>query len=150
MHRAIAYDKSAVQHARFTSPWTVRAIACGQKSRIFASTGGDRSAFDSVPFWVRFHALCWNGATCDCPALEGGGRPRFARSGGGDSGRAVAVPFASPPPRLASRADPPPPGEGGAEYAVRSNAIALARARRAPRGGPARASGGAGCQKEHH
>src|ERR1700674_1983947 len=46
--------------------------------------------------------------------LEGGGRPRLARSGGGDSRTANSVLVASPPPRLASRADPPPPGEGGA------------------------------------
>src|ERR1700674_3176636 len=63
---------------------------------------------------------------CNKRALPppGGGRSiAFAsrrRSGGGDSRTANSVPVAFTPPRLATLADPPPPGEGGAEYAVRS------------------------------
>jgi len=66
--------------------------------------------------------------------LEGRGRPRGARSGGGDTFSASSVPVASPHPGSPAdgRADPPPParnyapGEGHSTLALRAAAEAVA------------------------
>src|ERR1700674_3626668 len=87
----------------------------------------------------------WWCSTRALPPPGGGRSTAFAkrrRSGGGDSRTANSVPAAFTPPRLATLesrrfasavfnhagrrpAAPPHPGEGGAEYAARSYAIAL-------------------------
>src|ERR1700674_2003777 len=98
------------------------------KGRAIAFDLGADSAPPSPGGAGRSHLAIWCCNTRALPPSGGGRSTAFAkrrRSGGGDSRTANSVLVAFTPPRLATLADPPPPGEGGAEYAPRSYAIAL-------------------------